>query len=269
MYVKWQIQILSKNIIIVVKMDKKIIIANWKMHGTHEFINEFILQMTKFKNYFNKCDVIICPPFTLLYKLQEISKYGMFLGAQDCHFVSDYGAYTGDINAAMLKSEKCSYIIVGHSERRNYHQENSKLVAEKVTAIHKEGMIAVVCVGESQTDRDQGQAYSAVYNQLKESLPPTVHPMNTIIAYEPVWAIGTGIIPSVLDIMNMHKFIGEKINNNAFEKKYKLIYGGSVKADNADNILSINNVDGLLVGGASLNAEEFSKIIQNSIKNIE
>lgn len=253
----------------MVKMDKKIIIANWKMHGTHELVNGFILNMKKVKKYFDKCDVVICPPFTLLYKLQEILHDGIFIGAQDCHFILDFGAYTGDINTKMLKTEKCSHVIIGHSERRNYHNENNEMIAKKGTAVHQEGMIAVICVGESQSDRDKGEAYNTIEKQLKESLPVTANPVNTVIAYEPVWAIGTGVTPSISDITDMHKFIRAKINNIAFEKKYKLIYGGSVKADNAYSILSINDVDGLLIGGASLKAEEFSKIIENSIKNIE
>ncbi|MFV9875558.1 MAG: triose-phosphate isomerase [Rickettsiales endosymbiont of Dermacentor nuttalli] len=246
-------------------MDKKIIIANWKMHGTHKFIDEFLVYLTKLKKYFDRCNIVICPPFTLLYKLKNAIEDGVFLGAQDCYSISDYGAYTGDINAAMLKAEECNYVILGHSERRNYHKESNDLIAQKAIAVHEAGMIAVICIGETKTERDQGNTYNVVYDQLKNSLPTTTNPMNTVIAYEPVWAIGTGVIPSVLDIDSMYKFIGEKINNNAFEKKYKLIYGGSVKVDNASNILSINNIGGLLVGGASLKPEEFIQIIQNSI----
>jgi triosephosphate isomerase len=177
-------------------------------------------------------------------------------GGQDCHAEAS-GAFTGDISARMLKDLGCSHVIVGHSERRQFHKETSAQVAAKAGAAHAAGLTAIVCVGETDAERTAGRADAVVLEQLAASIPGTATPANTVIAYEPVWAIGTGKVASAEDILHMHALIRSKT-----EAEMRLLYGGSVKASNAGEILHLKNVDGVLVGGASLKVEEFWAIAQ-------
>lgn len=167
------------------------------------------------------------------------------------------GAFTGDTSAELLKALGCKYVIVGHSERRNYHQESDALIAKKAEAAHRAGLITILCIGETEAERAQKKTLKVLASQLKHALPKSATSKNCVIAYEPVWAIGTGKVASLKDIEEAHRFIAKKL---AHLKGMRILYGGSVKASNAKDILKIPCVHGVLVGGASLNAKEFLAI---------
>lgn len=183
------------------------------------------------------------------------------LGAQDCSAQSAEGAYTGEVSAAMLKDAGCGYVIIGHSERRQYHGETNKLVRRKAEAAIAAGLTAVICVGELQAERAAGVHLTVVSEQVKECLPSLVHNNNIIVAYEPVWAIGSGATPTLAEITEVHKTIASLLTYATPAARTAIVYGGSVKAANAKDILSADAVDGALVGGASLKPDEFSAII--------
>lgn len=245
----------------------KLIAGNWKMNGLSGDGLPRARQIADFAAEHKaalqgKAEILLAPPATLLSRVFDITKPApVFLGAQDCHPETS-GAFTGDLSAEMLKDSGCSHIIAGHSERRALHGESDALVAAKAAATHRAGMTAVICVGETAAQRQAGEAEKTVKTQILQSLPDTVLAGNTVIAYEPVWAIGTGLTATTEDIEAMHGFI-----RGLLEKKFpaiaatQLLYGGSVKGANAKQILSLNNVDGVLVGGASLNGQEFCDII--------
>jgi triosephosphate isomerase len=203
-------------------------------------------------------DLLVCPPATLVARLAAQARDSLLaIGGQDCH-AEPSGAHTGDISAEMLKDAGCRYVIVGHSERRADHGETDAVVRAKAAAAHRAGLVAIVCVGESEAERLAGKAEDVVGRQLAGSLPPGAAAGNTVVAYEPVWAIGTGRTPTLEDIAAMHGFIrGSLAGRVAEPASVRLLYGGSVKAQNAREILGIADVDGALVGGASLKAEEF------------
>lgn len=200
-----------------------------------------------------KNDVLICPPATLLSAMAVGKRSNIALGGQDCHMEAT-GAHTGDISAEMLMEAGAGYCIVGHSERRTDHGEQDTLVRQKAEACHRSGMIPIICVGESHGDRTEGNAIKVVTSQLWASLPETEG--TYVVAYEPIWAIGTGLTPTTDDIAEMHAALREVVKPNT-----RLLYGGSVKPGNAAEILSVANVDGALVGGASLKADDFYGII--------
>lgn len=210
------------------------------------------------------CDFAICPPFVHLPPLNQViraSEMKMALGAQDCSAHESEGAYTGEISASMLADYGCSYVIVGHSERRTYHHEADETVSAKASAAHKAGLTAIICIGETEQEREQGREEDIVSSQLKQSLPATATAMNTAIAYEPVWAIGTGKTAKTGDVEKMHALIRAKLSAilpNAQE--LRILYGGSMKPENAGELLATPNVDGGLIGGASLKAEQFLAI---------
>ena len=205
------------------------------------------------------CEIVVSPPYTLLSDIGDII-FGssLKLGAQDSH-VEKFGPFTGDISAEMLVDCGCNYVIIGHSERRLYHQETSKVIANKVIAAIEAGLRVILCVGETATERDSGQASRIVTNQVKEALAAETDSSNVVIAYEPIWAIGSGHVPSREQIRDMHLEIRRtlRIVNASKSEEFQLVYGGSVKGANAEEILSIENVNGALVGGASLSASEF------------
>ena len=186
------------------------------------------------------------------------------LGAQDCH-AGDFGAHTGDINAAMLADAGCSHVIVGHSERRADHGENNAVVQSKAAAAHDQGLVAIICVGETLEQRDSGETLEIITDQVTGSLPPQANAENTVIAYEPVWAIGTGRTPTIDQIIEVHDhmraLLGKQMSNS---EAVRLLYGGSVNPGNAKEILAVDNVNGGLVGGASLKAGDFWTICQSS-----
>jgi len=206
-----------------------------------------------------KCDIIVCPPATLLLELRDVLQgSGVELGGQNCHRAVK-GAHTGDISAEMLADCGCAYVILGHSERRADHGETSELVRDKVSAALLAGLQIILCVGESEQERDDGGALRVVSEQLESSLSHEANSASVAIAYEPVWAIGTGRTPSLAEIKDMHAHIRKtyKEIKTGGANGLRVLYGGSVKTKNAADILAIEGVDGALVGGASLLAEDF------------
>ncbi|NYZ11945.1 triose-phosphate isomerase [Azospirillum sp. RWY-5-1] len=203
-------------------------------------------------------ELLVCPPFPLLFPVGEaISDSPLLLGAQDCA-VKQHGAHTGDVSAQMLVDAGCRFVIVGHSERRQDHAEGDALIAAKAAAAHAEGLIAIVCVGETEAERDAGQANAVVSRQLAGSLPAGATAANTVVAYEPVWAIGTGKTATPQDVADMHAHIRAELAGKVDAADgVRILYGGSVKPGNAAELMAVPNVDGALVGGASLKADDF------------
>lgn len=242
---------------------RPLIAGNWKMHGTSESLAELRAIAVGLSSDLGRgFDALICLPATLISRAHDIVLgENLLLGGQDCHVV-DSGAYTGDISAAMIKDAGAAFVIVGHSERRDYHHESDDIVCKKAQAAHRSDLVAIICVGEKLQERESGKALDVVKSQLAGSLPDNINDKNTIIAYEPVWAIGTGKTPTVADVEEMHNFIRnaliERYGGSA--QKIRLLYGGSVKPDNAATLLSVENVNGALVGGASLKAGDFLAI---------
>ena len=228
----------------------KIIAGNWKMNGNVQQAVQFgdaLLEAGLESDH----EIIVCPPLTLMPVLADIfADSEIFIGAQDCSRYAK-GAYTGDVSAEMLVESGADYVIVGHSERRQLNAEDDAMVRAKAEAAIAGGLVPIICVGETKAQRDGGHAEVVIGAQLSNSLP---HDGDYLIAYEPVWAIGTGVVASSGDIELMHGFIRQRTDK-------PLLYGGSVKPDNASEIMQIPNVDGVLVGGASLKAEDFLAII--------
>lgn len=239
--------------------EPRLIAGNWKMNGSRPMASSVISQLMK--NLPVRRDgvqAVICPPAIFLSEIGAMLRDSpLALGGQDCHAETS-GAFTGDISAPMLAEAGCAYVILGHSERREYHGETDAQVASKVTAAVKAGLIPIVCVGESLELRKDHRAESFVTEQLRASLPSAVEGA-VAIAYEPVWAIGSGLVPSPEDIISMHAALHKMLQD--VRPRVPVLYGGSVKAANAGEILDLPGVDGVLVGGASLNADEFSAII--------
>lgn len=242
-------------------MSKKLVVGNWKMNSDAKSGAELVRDIAAKAS--GSVEVCICPPAIYLQGLMGLDGVdGLEFGTQDCSYHSRYGAYTGEISSAMIKDLGASYVILGHSERRQYYGESNEVVSKKTLRAHEEGLNAIVCVGETLAERDAGIHTSVVIMQLMESLPPSVKGDNLVIAYEPVWAIGTGKTATTEDIREMHgvirRFVQEKLDN---PDSIRILYGGSVKADNAAEIFAVEHVDGALVGGASLKADQFLAII--------
>ncbi len=211
-------------------------------------------------------DLLVCPPFTLISRVGEaLAGSAIALGGQDCH-AARAGAHTGDISASMLADAGCSHVIVGHSERRADHAETDAQVRAKAAAARAAGLVAVICIGETEGERDAGETNAVVARQLAASLPDGATAANTVIAYEPVWAIGTGRTPNVAEVQDVHGLIrGDLVKRlgGGEAAGLRLLYGGSVKPDNARTLMSLADVDGALVGGASLKADDFWAIAQS------
>ena len=276
----------------------KIIVANWKMNHGFDEVDDWIEGFYKVysDNLKNEkfIDVVLCPPFVLLdyvdtqliedgfhflefiaskesrsvedFDAEEISRYvydarPLKIGAQDCGF-EDEGQFTGDVSAKLLQEVNCEYVIVGHSERRKNQQETNAIIAKKALSAFKNKITPIICVGESKEIRDQGQHFDFVKEQIIKSIP-LVKTSRIVIAYEPIWAIGTGETAQVSQIEEMVKFIRQVYENEVaqFAEEFFLIYGGSVNSTNSGEILRIKGLDGLLVGKASLDIEEFTKIL--------
>jgi triosephosphate isomerase len=206
---------------------------------------------------------MICPPATLLFQTAVVlSGSTVTLGGQDCHPEAQ-GAHTGDISAEMLADAGAKAVIVGHSERRTDHGETDAMVAAKAAAAHRAGLKAIICIGETGHERRTGVTLNVVKRQLEGSLPPSCTAANTVIAYEPVWAIGTGWTPTPEDVAAVHEFIRHRLRDDLGEegRGIRILYGGSVKPKNARELLNVTNVDGALVGGASLKATDFYGIL--------
>ena len=208
-------------------------------------------------------EILICPPTTLLAPIAEFIKGGrIYLGGQDCHSET-FGAHTGDISALMLADAGCSHVIVGHSERRLNYNETNDIICKKASAALAADLTILICIGETRVQREAGHANDVILQQLSASLPEQFNSENTIIAYEPIWAIGTGLTPNDEDIQNTHHRIRGSLSDiitSSEADNVRLLYGGSVKPDNAKEILSLPDVDGALVGGASLNWQDFISI---------
>jgi triosephosphate isomerase (TIM) len=237
------------------------IVGNWKMHGTRAMLSE-ARAIDRAAERLLKAEVALAPPFTLIHATRkEASLIGV--GAQDCH-PAEGGAHTGDISAAMLKDSGAGFVIVGHSERRADHGETDADVKAKAEAALAVGLGAIVCVGETEAQRDAGKAEAVVAAQLEGSLPRGEGAAEKVtVAYEPVWAIGTGRTPTVEDIGQMHRSIRDRLAQiyGEHSASVRILYGGSVKPDNAAELLAADEVGGALVGGASLTAESFLGII--------
>lgn len=211
-----------------------------------------------------RCEFVVCPPSVHIVPVETVLTHVIALGAQDCA-ATENGAHTGDISAAMLKGINCEYVILGHSERRGGHNESDREVSEKAAAAHKAGLKTIICVGETEEQREQGIQNRVVGTRLGSSLPDTATPENTVIAYEPIWAIGTGKTATTADIADMHAFIRETLAKKlAGGEKLRILYGGSVKPGNAKEIFAVPNVDGALIGGASLKTEDYMGIAQGA-----
>jgi len=241
-------------------MRRSIAAGNWKMNGLRENFNDILLIDAASENV--NCDVILCVPDTLIREMSEKTK-NIFSGGQNCHIKAS-GAFTGDISAEMIKDAGASHVIVGHSERRVNYNENNNLIKSKAQTALNEGLKAIICIGETLKERETGITLDIIKKQLLDSLPQEITGETIIIAYEPVWAIGTGLTPSIEQITEVHDFIRAELENNYGKKighSVNILYGGSMNAKNAHEISAIENVDGGLVGGASLKAESFIPII--------
>ncbi|MFP6745297.1 MAG: triose-phosphate isomerase [Alphaproteobacteria bacterium] len=241
---------------------RPLIAGNWKMNGLRQDAMERVAAIAALAgNGDPGCDLVICPPTTLLHQVAGAVDGGpLELGAQDCHS-RESGAHTGDVSAAMLADAGCRYVIVGHSERRADHQEVDALVRTKAEAAHGAGLTAIICLGESEAQRDSGDALAVVESQLAGSLPDGTGAGDTVIAYEPIWAIGTGRTPTNEQIAEVHDHLRARLG--ARGDGMRLLYGGSVKPANAGGILALANVDGALIGGASLVADDFWAICRS------
>ena len=243
---------------------RPLVAGNWKMNGlTAQMSEALALAAGLAEGPKPACDVMLCPPATLIAQLVfALKSKGVAVGGQDCHAAIG-GANTGDLSAGMLADAGATAVIVGHSERRADHAEHDRDVAAKAAAAHRAGLIAIVCAGETAGQRAAGLTLEVVSRQLKGSLPKGVTAANTVIAYEPVWAIGTGLTASTADVAEVHAAIRKQLRAEFAEEgqAMRLLYGGSVKPANAKELMSVPDVNGALVGGASLKAADFLGII--------
>lgn len=241
---------------------RPLIAGNWKMNGLKASLKELGAIVSGSEAPSAKTDLLICPPATLLFlAAAEVAGSKVAVGAQDCH-PNASGAHTGDISAEMLADAGATAVIVGHSERRADHGETDAIVRSKAEAACRAGLMAIVCVGEKQGQRDAGRTLDIVGGQLMGSVPDGAAPERLVIAYEPVWAIGTGLTPTVKDVAQVHEFIRNYLKQNMKKggEAVRILYGGSVKPSNATELLAVPHVNGALIGGASLKASDFLAI---------
>jgi triosephosphate isomerase (TIM) len=241
---------------------RPLIAGNWKMNGLRGSRAELIKIIGGTRELKPTIDLLVCPPATLIAGFAALARgTRVAIGAQDCH-AEPAGAFTGDLSAEMLKDAGASAVIVGHSERRSLHHETDAQVCAKALAAGRAGLMAVICVGETGAEREAGQTLAVVGGQLAGSLPEGAGPAGIAVAYEPVWAIGSGLTPSAADIAQVHGFIRQELEarHGGAARGIRLLYGGSVKPGNAAELMAIQNVEGALIGGASLKAEDFLAI---------
>lgn len=241
--------------------NRKYIVGNWKMNGLREQLSD-VADIAGIAENHKDVDVAICPPATLIALATEAVP-GFAIGAQDCHFAGN-GAHTGCLSAAMIREAGATMTILGHSERRADQHETDADVKAKAEAVHAAGLGAIICVGETEEERDAGQAIDVVCGQLEGSFPDNADAGWLTIAYEPVWAIGTGRVPEASDVEEMHAAIRNKLSELMGDgaDAVRILYGGSMNGGNASELLAVPNVDGGLVGGASLTGEKFGPIIE-------
>jgi triosephosphate isomerase len=238
---------------------RPLLAGNWKMNGLISSAAEVDKLIKPAAGLAATLDLVVCPPATLVTSFATLAKGSkLLIGGQDCHS-EPAGAYTGDLAAEMLADAGAIAVIVGHSERRTYHNEDDALVRRKALAAWRARLTAIVCVGETEADRDARRTLDVVGRQLDVSLPDGASAANLVVAYEPVWAIGTGRTPTTADVIDVHRFIRERLTARfgTAGEGTRVLYGGSVKPANAKELLTLANVDGALVGGASLKADEF------------
>nr|WP_188852453.1 triose-phosphate isomerase [Aureimonas glaciei] len=246
--------------------NRTLIAGNWKMNGDRAALAELGRIVAAQPNLSARCDLLICPPAILLSEAVTIAGSSVAIGGQDCH-ADPSGAHTGDIAAEMLADIGVTHVLVGHSERRADHGESDAVVRAKALAAWRAGLVAIVCIGETEDERSAGQTLDILGRQLAGSLPDGVTAASTVVAYEPVWAIGTGKTATVADVEEAHAFIRTTLTARfgaAIGCAVRILYGGSVKPSNAAELLGVRNVDGALVGGASLKADDFIAICQNA-----
>ncbi len=240
---------------------RPLVAGNWKMNGLKsaaKVLGE--IQAGYTPGLKTKVELAVCPPATLvgMFALMSVGTR-VTIGGQDCH-AKESGAFTGDISAEMLADAGAAYVLVGHSERRQYHGEKDVDVCAKAVAAHRAGLTAIVCIGETQADREAGRTLAVVRKQLRGSIPVDSNSQNLVVAYEPVWAIGTGLTPTAADVAEVHAAIREELRRlvgKGEQGRVRILYGGSVKPSNAAELMAVENVNGALVGGASLAATDF------------
>lgn len=240
---------------------RKLAAGNWKMNGTAASLAEVVALIAAQPD--PGCEMLLCPPATLISAMAQAARgSALQVGAQDCHPKTS-GAHTGDLSAPMLADAGASHVILGHSERRADHGETDVLVRAKAEAAQAVGLVAIVCVGETEIERDEGNTLHMIGAQIDGSVPITSTAANLVIAYEPVWAIGTGRTPTPAQIAEVHSFLRRRLaaKIGAQAANVRLLYGGSVKPSNAAEIFALPDVDGALVGGASLKAADFAPIV--------
>lgn len=239
---------------------KPLVAGNWKMNGVRRALGELAKMGEGYDGELAaKLDMMVCVPYTLLYSAAVACLGdGVQIGAQDCH-IKDSGAHTGDISVPMIADCGATAIIVGHSERRTDHAESNELVRQKAEKVLDAGLMAIICIGETQAERESGQTLDVIKNQIAGSVPENAGRGEIVIAYEPVWAIGTGLTPTVEDVAQAHAFMREQLGKKLGDlgQTVRLLYGGSVKPSNAAELMHVDHVDGALVGGASLKADDF------------
>jgi triosephosphate isomerase len=242
---------------------RPLIAGNWKMNGLRASMAEFEAMLAGGSGVAGKADLLVCPPATLIAAFAEKARgaKNLAIGGQDCHHKAS-GAHTGDLSAEMLADAGASAVIVGHSERRADHGESDGLVRQKAEAAWRAGLTAVVCIGETRQQRDSGKTLEICRGQLNGSIPETARADNLVVAYEPVWAIGTGLTPTTEDIEQIHRFIRDILVGRFNDEGpgMRILYGGSVKPSNARELMAVANVNGALIGGASLKAIDFLAI---------
>ncbi|MHB2166389.1 triose-phosphate isomerase [Alsobacter sp. R-9] len=240
---------------------RPLVAGNWKMNGVRASLKELAAMAEGYDGALRaRVDLLVCPPAPLLY-VASAACVGTRIatGGQDCH-ANASGAHTGDVSAEMLSDAGATYVIVGHSERRADHGESDAVVRAKAAAAHRAGLVAIVCVGETRAEREAGRTLAVVRRQLKGSIPEGSTAGTLVVAYEPVWAIGTGLTPTAADVAEVHAMIRSelrKLVGKAEAPGVRILYGGSVKPSNAAELMAVADVDGALVGGASLKAADF------------
>jgi triosephosphate isomerase (TIM) len=243
------------------ELRRPLLAGNWKMNGLRAAIADFA-EIARGAGGILGADLLVCPPATLIMACTEAAAgTRLQVGAQDCH-AQPAGAFTGDLSAEMLKDAGATAVILGHSERRTYHKEIDAEVRAKANAARRAGLLAIICVGETRGQRESGSALATVGAQLRGSLPDEFSENDLVVAYEPVWAIGTGLTPTATDVIEMHQYIRQSLGARFGRDmtNARVLYGGSVKDTNAQELMNITDVDGALVGGASLDPREFLAI---------
>ncbi|WP_157019200.1 triose-phosphate isomerase [Mesorhizobium xinjiangense] len=248
------------------KRNRPLVAGNWKMNGTAASLDMLGAIGKAFAEGLDKqAEALICVPATLVHRAHAaVSGLPVGIGGQDCHAAAS-GAHTGDISAEMLKDAGAAHVIVGHSERRTDHGETDETVAAKAEAAWRGGLIAIICVGETREEREAGRALDVLSRQIVGSVPAAANAQNTVVAYEPVWAIGTGLTPTLDDVADAHAHIRAELTRRIGQEAeaMRILYGGSVKPSNAGELLALDDVDGGLIGGASLKADDFIAIAES------